>query len=112
HADLERPGPLGTARARGAPARHRRSAGAAGAPPAAEQARQISPRRHGHGLGAAPRPHQDRPRRTRAIHPLTMRPLIAFLIALLLTSNALAQDKPAAGPTVRPEVGKPLQAAI
>ena len=41
-----------------------------------------------------------------------MRPLIAFLIALLLTSNALAQDKPAAGPTVRPEVGKPLQAAI
>jgi hypothetical protein len=41
-----------------------------------------------------------------------MRLLITLLVALWLGSNAFAQDKPAAGPTVRPEVGKPLQAAI
>jgi len=35
-----------------------------------------------------------------------------FAFGLLLSSALLAQDKPAAGPTVRPEVGKPLQAAI
>jgi hypothetical protein len=35
-----------------------------------------------------------------------------FAVGLLLSGALLAQDKPAAGPTVRPEVGKPLQAAI
>jgi hypothetical protein len=48
-----------------------------------------------------------------------MRFLITLVIAFLLGSIAVAQDKPPAGqdkppagPTVRPEVGKPLQAAI
>lgn len=36
---------------------------------------------------------------------------IAFILTLVI-SIAFAQDKPPAGPTVRPEVGKPLQAAI
>jgi hypothetical protein len=37
---------------------------------------------------------------------------IFFAVGFLFSTALLAQDKPAAGPTVRPEVGKPLQAAI
>src|SRR5207253_264455 len=75
---------------------------------APEQARQVPQRRHGDGLGPAPRPDQGRYRRPRAVHPLTMRALVlAFLVAA--ASGAVAQEKP---PAVRPEVGKPLQAAI
>src|SRR5207248_3022991 len=82
--------------------------GAAGDPFAAEQARQVPQRRHGHGLGPAPRTDQSRHRRPRAVRPLTMRALVlAFLVGA--AAGAFAQEKP---PAVRPEVGKPLQAAI
>src|SRR5206468_5064144 len=51
---------------------------------------------------------QDGRHRPRAIHPLTMRALL-FTLLVALAAPALAQDK---SQTVRPEVGKPLQAAI
>jgi hypothetical protein len=38
-----------------------------------------------------------------------MRLLFAFIVTALIASSAIAQEK---GPTVRPEVGKPLQSAI
>ena len=43
---------------------------------------------------------------------MKMRFVIPLILGLSLGFNAVAQEKPAAGPTVRPEVGKPLQAAI
>src|SRR5207253_6885297 len=92
----------------GTHARRCRHGSAARDPSSPEQARQVPQCRHGHGLGPAPGTHEDRHRRARAVRPLIMRALLlAFLVAA--APCAIGQEKP---PAVRPEVGKPLQAAI
>src|SRR5207302_8034118 len=97
-----------------------------------QQAGQIRERGDGDGFGAAPGVEKNRPDRQRAVHALTRRRTsinmrvrffsgssffrssfdLFFWIALF-AARALAQEPGAgAAQTVRPEVGKPIQAAI
>src|SRR6185369_292566 len=112
YSHLERPGAREPQGARAEAARCGCAADPARGASAPEQACEVRARRARDGLRATAGHHQARLDRSGAIHPLSaaaMRPL-RILLTLLLA--AWVAGAAAQGATLRPEVGKPVQAAL